>query len=67
MFYQINPNINSDKIGPYSILNKNYDINIEDRGNIEMKDCCENTFIITDGSKTRMGTQDMASLLAQRK
>ena len=48
---EINPNLNTDKIGFYSILNKQYDINIENRNEIRIKDGYENILIFTDGSK----------------
>ena len=32
-----NPNINADKIVPYSILDKNYNIRIDDRNDITIK------------------------------
>ena len=48
---KINPNMNTDRIGPVSLLNKKYNIKIENRNEVTIKDCQENILIFTDGSK----------------
>ena len=40
---KINPNLNTDKSAPFLILNKKYNINIENRNEIRIKDCNENS------------------------
>ena len=49
-FIKINPNMNTDRIGPVSLLNKKYSIKIETRNEVTTKDCQENILIFTDGS-----------------
>ena len=51
-FIKINPNLTTDRIGLVSILNKKYNIKIENRNELTIKDCKENILIFTDGSKT---------------
>ena len=52
---KIDPNPISDKISPFSILNKTYKINIENRDSIQVKECESNLLIFTDGSKNEKG------------
>ena len=54
-FIKINPNLNTDKIGPVSLLSKKYNIKIENRNEVAIKDCQENILIFTDGSKNLSG------------
>ena len=48
-FIKINPNLITDKIRPVSILNKKYNIKIEARNKVTIKNCQENILIFTDG------------------
>ena len=54
-FIKINPNLTTDRIGLVSILNKKYNIKIENRNELTIKDCKENILIFTDGSKNITG------------
>ena len=54
-FIKINPKMNTDRIGSVSLLNKKYNIKIENRNEVTIKDCKENILIFTDGSKNEIG------------
>ena len=47
--------MNTDRIGSVSLLNKKYNIKIENRNEVTIKDCKENILIFTDGSKNEIG------------
>ena len=44
----------TDKIGPVSLLNKKYNIKIENRNEVTINDCQENIVIFTDVSKNEI-------------
>ena len=49
-FIKINPDLQTDRIEPTSLLNKKYNITIDKRTNFTIKDDQENILIFTDGS-----------------
>ena len=49
------PNLKTDRIIPTSLLNKKYNITIENRNEIKIKNHQEYILIFTDGSKQQDG------------
>ena len=52
---KLDPNIKTDKLSPFSVLDKKYKTNISLRDEIKIKDCTTNLLIFTDGSKDDKG------------